>query len=202
MEGIVMKAIKVTTDNVITIIDLTESDDQPLYKALQREVGGYVENVNLIGLPHPYCMLVDEEGLLKGKRSNFLGGFLISKGANWRRIVGDIVIMRLEGQEDGIAHVGLSDNEIENITNALGAIIALCKSHGIIGHGYRDCPSCGFPGRPVYEHVPGRVHCLRCAKCSHSVWSDRDEGDIYAMWDSEVQRKRDVQWATKMTSMG
>lgn len=65
-----MKTLKITTDNKISIIDVDLDD----YRALQQEIGGYVETVHTQIMYDyfraPVLMLVDEEGLIKNLPAN------------------------------------------------------------------------------------------------------------------------------------
>ena len=60
-----MKTLKITTDNKVSIIDVNLDD----YRALQQEIGGYIETVHTQIMydyfKAPVLMLVDEEGLIK-----------------------------------------------------------------------------------------------------------------------------------------
>lgn len=73
-----MKTLKITTDNKISIINVNLDD----YRALQQEIGGYIETVHTQIMydyfKAPVLMLVDEEGLIKNldvviKRFNRIG---------------------------------------------------------------------------------------------------------------------------------
>lgn len=55
-----MKGVVVTTDLDVYIQDFA----QPLYETVGKVVGGYIERVQPMLLERPYCMLVNEEGLL------------------------------------------------------------------------------------------------------------------------------------------
>lgn len=60
-----MKTLKITTDNKLSIIDVNLDD----YRALQQEIGGYIETVHTQIMydyfKAPVLMLVDEEGLIR-----------------------------------------------------------------------------------------------------------------------------------------
>ena len=106
-----MKAIKITTGNEVSVFDVL----QPAYKALQKEVGGYIEIVRPKGLPHPFCLVIDEEGLLNKKPINKYGSFLYGYQEHGQPIVGDIVIMKEVETEEGRDLGGLSDDEIREL---------------------------------------------------------------------------------------
>jgi len=106
-----MKAIKITTNNEVSMFNVL----QPTYKALQKVVGGYIEIVHPKGLPHPFCLVVNEEGLLNKKPINKYGSFLYGYQEHRQPIVGDIVIMKEVETEDGRDLGGLSDAEIREL---------------------------------------------------------------------------------------
>jgi hypothetical protein len=108
-----MKALKVTTNNEISVINLTG----PLYQALQPEVGGWFEIVRARGLPQPYVMIVDEEGLLKDKCVNVCGCVLYGTVKHGSPIVGDIVIMREEIGLEEPDLFGLTPEDIKTLTS-------------------------------------------------------------------------------------
>ena len=64
--------------------------------AMQKAVGGYIECVHPRGLSYPFCMVVNEEGLLMDLPINFAGCFLYQAPSP---IVGDILILK-EGQNE------------------------------------------------------------------------------------------------------
>ena len=116
-----MKALKITTANEVTIINVEE----PLHVSLRAEVGGYIEIVNPRGLRHPFCMIVDEEGRLKDKPLNAVGCVLYETAKHGSPIVGDIAIMRTEQSDDGIDLVGLTDDDIVELALGIGKMLAI-----------------------------------------------------------------------------
>lgn len=106
-----MKGVVVTTDLDVYIQDFA----QPLYETVGKVVGGYIERVQPMLLERPYCMLVNEEGLLLGLPINTAGCALYRTDIHGSPIVGNIVIMQLgccNGEHD---IVGLSDEDAEDI---------------------------------------------------------------------------------------
>lgn len=73
---------------------------EPLFQTVGADVGGYIEIVHPRGLPDPFVMIVNEEGLLMGLRINRTGCALYGTKEHGQPIVGDIVIMK-EGWRDG-----------------------------------------------------------------------------------------------------
>jgi len=115
-----MKGIKIPAVGAIETIEI----DSPMYKSLQTVVGGYVEVVRPRGLPQPYCVIVDEEGLLKKKPINQVGSYLYETHIHGQSIVGDIVIVKEEDTHEGRDTVGLSDSEIDEVMSLVVAIKA------------------------------------------------------------------------------
>lgn len=67
-----MKGLIITTDNIIRTKDFSE----PAYKSVGEAVGGYIEIVHPKRLNSPYCMVVNDEGLLIGLPPNLHGSYL------------------------------------------------------------------------------------------------------------------------------
>ena len=107
-----MNAIKVTTDDVISVVEI----GNPKLKCLQTEVGGHIEVVRPQGLRNPQVMIVDEEGLLKSKEPNFIGCLLYKTQQHGHPIVGDILIMLEQPGPDGYDLFGLPHNTVIELT--------------------------------------------------------------------------------------
>lgn len=111
-----MKGIVITPECDVSVQEFGE----PLYKTVGAVVGGYIEHVSLRGLK-PYCMIVNEEGLLLGLPTNPAGCGLYRAS----RIAGTIVIMKDGVDDDGEPDiVGLSDEDILKVLQYLAAAIA------------------------------------------------------------------------------
>lgn len=67
-----MKGLVITTDSLMR----TEEYTTPLHESIGKTVGGWIEVVHPKLLPAPYCMIVNEEGLLLGLPVNLLGSIL------------------------------------------------------------------------------------------------------------------------------
>lgn len=92
------------------------ASNRPVYKELQQMIGGSIEHVLPKRLPHPYCMIVDEEGLLKKLPLNPFGSWLYQTDLHGQPIAGDILLMkdaRIDGEYD---IVGLSDEDTAFLT--------------------------------------------------------------------------------------
>lgn len=106
-----MKGIVITTDNKVGVRQF----GLPLYKTVGKVVGGYIEIVHPKGLPKPYIMIVNEEGLLRDLPLNKTGCFLYQSYIHGFPIVGDIVIMKIGDTLDSPDVVGLSDSDIQGL---------------------------------------------------------------------------------------
>lgn len=108
------KVVVVSTTGNVSIIELKIDEDGLVLKDLQRLVGGYIEIVPPRGLPSPYVLVCDEEGLLKQKPVNVIGTTLYGDP-----IVGDIVIMK-DGFRDGEPDiVGMDDDHATRIARQI-----------------------------------------------------------------------------------
>ena len=85
-----MKGLVITTENKMQVREF----DEPAYETIGKTVGGWIEVVHPKLLPAPYCMIVNEEGLLLGLPLNLFGCILYDTVRHGNPIVGDIVILK------------------------------------------------------------------------------------------------------------
>ena len=122
-----MKGIVITTDDQLRVQDFS----LPLYQSAGEAVGGYIEHVNPRLLRRPYCLLVNEEGLLLGLPINALASYMYGTHMHGNPIVGDVVLLKnatVNGERD---IVGLSDKEIEKITRELEPLLASLRAYAV-----------------------------------------------------------------------
>lgn len=112
-----MKIIKVTTDCAIKIIKINES----ISKLLNKELNSNFEIVYPRRLTLPYCMIVDENGQTNNLPVNPIGSYFYESDINYIPIVGDIIILKVEGGN----LVGLNDFEAMNLKKGIEKIIGL-----------------------------------------------------------------------------
>ncbi len=106
-----MVGLVVTTKNEMYQLDY----DAPHYDGIQKAVGGWYELVHPVGLKSPFCMMVNEEGLMNNLPMNLLGSYLYGSHFHGSPIVGDIVILK-EGYYDGEPDVvGMTDSEAQGL---------------------------------------------------------------------------------------
>lgn len=91
MKGIFVKASADTAAQMMCIRDFPE----PYLETLGAAVGGDAELVRPKGLERPYCMVVNESGLLLELPVNLLGSILYDPTYG-HPIVGNIVILKTE----------------------------------------------------------------------------------------------------------
>lgn len=85
-----MKGLAINTENQMQFKNFSE----PLLDSLQKEVGGYIEVVHPKYLPEGLCMVVDDEGRLKGSAVNNIASVLYGTPEHGQPIVGNAVILR------------------------------------------------------------------------------------------------------------
>ena len=100
-----MKGLVISTNNKHHV----EEYGEPLYRTVGETVGGYIEIVHPKGLPSPYCMIVNEEGLIRELPVNLMGSILYQSNIHGSPIVGNIVIMK-DGIRDGEPDIVGLDN--------------------------------------------------------------------------------------------
>lgn len=95
-----MKTVKVSTDNVVSLVNIDFDD----YQSIQKAIGGHFETVrtrttaSYFGSPD-IVMLVDEEGLLKGLPENMFGCVMYGTAKHGHPIVGDLILARVVGED-------------------------------------------------------------------------------------------------------
>ena len=110
-----MKAIVITTDNTISIREFSA----PLHESMGAAVGGMIELVHPIGLLRPYCMIVNEEGLILDLPQNRMGSLLYGTHFHGCPIVGDIVIAKTGFTASGPDIVPFEEDELEHLYKLL-----------------------------------------------------------------------------------
>jgi len=113
-----MKTILIKTDQTVSIKEISGYAD--LYKYYK----GFPSTVNPRGLDRPFCMIVDDAGLLHGLPVNAFGTMLYGATKHGNPIVGDIFLIKQKWGSDGYGLVGLSDDEINLLCEKFGMNIA------------------------------------------------------------------------------
>lgn len=119
-----MKGIVVTTNNVIEVKEFS----RPLHESCRSTLGGYIERVSPPGLKRPFCMLVNDEGLLRDLPINYIGSILYGTAKHGCPICGNLIIMKTGWTLDGYDIVGLKNSEIAELLSQLNPIAKVLKS--------------------------------------------------------------------------
>lgn len=106
-----MKGIVITASGELSVQDFSA----PLYKSVGDAVDGWIENVHPRGLSFPYCMIVNEEGLLRNLPYNAVGSYLYETQKHGSPILGNIVIMKEGMTPEGPDIIGLSDDDVNTL---------------------------------------------------------------------------------------
>lgn len=114
-----MKGIVITTKYEMRVQEFSE----PVYKSIGEVVDGWIEIVHPVRLGRPYCMVVNEEGLLRNLPMNVLGSFLYRTDIHGSPIVGDVVLLR-EGINSYGEYdlLGLTEQDIEYLCNMVATV--------------------------------------------------------------------------------
>lgn len=119
-----MQAIKINTELEIEVIEVYE----PLHISIRQNLGGYLEVVKPKKLNSSLCMIVDEEGLIKGLPFNPWGCWLYGTEEHMQPIAGDIIIMAEMDSIDGIVLKGLTDEQMVEIIEQANKFIKSFKT--------------------------------------------------------------------------
>lgn len=106
-----MVGLFVTTDNEMSMVEY----DAPHYDIIQKAVGGWYERVHPMGLERPYCMMVNEEGLLRNLPLNRLGSELYGTPKHGQPIVGNAIFLK-DGYHGGEPDtIGMTEDEAQRL---------------------------------------------------------------------------------------
>lgn len=109
-----MKGIVITPAMEIRVQDFTA----PLCESLGAAVGGYIEHVEPAHLEWPYCLICNDEGLLKELSVNPIGSWLYGMQEHGQPIVGTVVLMK----DDAEDIVGLSGEDMDKLVVRLSKL--------------------------------------------------------------------------------
>ena len=105
-----MKGIVITTNNTMRVQDFSE----PAYKSISDAVGGYIEIVHPKRLEYPYCMLVNEEGIVYCLPFNSFCSYLYGTDTHGWPIAGNAVLLKEGVNNDGEPDIlGLDEQDIK-----------------------------------------------------------------------------------------
>ena len=105
-----MKGIVITTKNEMRVQEFSE----PAHLSIGDAVGGWIEIVCPVRLKRPYCMIVNEEGVLLNLPINSFGSYLYGTDYHGNPILGDIVLVKEGIDSDGERDIlGLAGQDIK-----------------------------------------------------------------------------------------
>lgn len=114
-----MKGIVITTKNEMRVQEFSE----PAHKSIGDAVGGWIEIVCPVRLKRPYCMIVNEEGVLLNLPINTFGSSLYGMDYHGNPILGDIVLLKEGIDSDGERDIlGLDEQEIKHMCDMVSAV--------------------------------------------------------------------------------
>lgn len=114
-----MKGIVITTKCEMRVQEFYE----PSHKSIGEAVGGWIEVVHPVRLGRPYCMVVNESGLLLNLPMNVLGSYLYGTDTHGSPIAGDIVLLKEGISDDGYRDLlGLTEQDIEYLCNMVSTV--------------------------------------------------------------------------------
>ena len=122
-----MKGVVVTSGLDISVRDFGE----PLFKTVGAAVGGDIEHIAPQFLESPFCMIVNDEGLLRKFPLNIYGSILYGTPMHGVPIVGDVVIMKDGFNDNGEPDiVGLTDQEAAGIMKEAELLLMPYRAKG------------------------------------------------------------------------
>lgn len=114
-----MKGIVITTKNEMWVQEFSE----PAHRSIGDAVGGWIEIVHPMRLDRTYCMIVNEEGMLRNLPINKFGSFLYGVDRHCVPIFGDIVLLKEGINSDGEPDIlGLNEQEIKHMCDMVSAV--------------------------------------------------------------------------------
>ena len=114
-----MKGIVVTTKCEMRVQEFSN----PAYKSIGEVVEGWIEIVHPVRLKRPYCMVVNEEGLLLNLPMNVFGSYLYGTGNHGSPVAGNIVLLKRGINSDGEYDLlGLTEQDIKYLCDMASTV--------------------------------------------------------------------------------
>ena len=112
-----MNGLKLHTNGFVEITNIPEG--RAVFERLQRALNcDWIDVVHAVNLPEPYCLVIDDEGLLKAKpKINLVVSYLYGFLNHNQPICGDCVIMKDRHTDDGTETVGLDEKDFETLAD-------------------------------------------------------------------------------------
>lgn len=94
-----MQAIKITTQNKISVIEINLNDYKEINHELKCDLAEVVKTQTMWDyFGQPVVMLTDEEGLLRNLRLNSVGSYMYGTHMHGHPIVGDVIFAVPDGE--------------------------------------------------------------------------------------------------------
>lgn len=114
-----MKGIVITTNNTMRVQEFSE----PAHISIGDAVGGWIEIAHPMRLEEPYCMIVNEEGLLLNLPINTFGSFLYGVDRHCIPVLGEIVLLKEGINSDGEPDIlGLDEQDIKHMCDMVSTV--------------------------------------------------------------------------------
>lgn len=107
-----MNALKLDTRGRISQVILPDSENEQL-EAIHSEIGGFMELVRPRIFADKIVLLVDDEGVLKGKHFNQFASALYGYFRHGTPVVGDVLVVGIQWGDDGEEFCSLSPEDME-----------------------------------------------------------------------------------------
>lgn len=131
-----MKALLIRTDGIGEIMDFPEKAKLDWY---YEQIGcDYIDIVRPYGidriaekhglksLPDKFCMIVDDEALLKAEpKINVIASLLYGADDHGQAICGDVLIAKNQFTEEGVDSVGMDENDMLLLQSAINGLIEM-----------------------------------------------------------------------------
>ena len=114
-----MKGLVVTTEKTMRVQEFSE----PVHRSIGDAVGGWIEVVHPKRLEYPYCMVVNEEGVLLKLPINSFGSFLYGTDTHGWPVAGNAVLMKEVYNSDGELDIlGLDEQDIKHMCDMVSSV--------------------------------------------------------------------------------
>lgn len=129
-----MTGLKLHTNGILEVMELPEAEQN--FIRLQKAINcDWIDIVHAVNLPEPYCLVVDDEALLKDDvKLNVIGSYLYGVLEHGQPICGDCLIMKDHETPNGIETVGLEREDFVALSELLfnstaGVNLLISKLH-------------------------------------------------------------------------
>lgn len=135
-----MTGLKLYADGRIEPYELSQEREN--YIALQKSIDcDCIDIVHAVNLEDPYCMVVDDEFLLKERpHLNLVASYLYGALEHGQPICGDVIIMKDKHTPDGIETVGLNEDDLNKL---LAYLYSDTTYNNVIGTAIKLAPLIG-----------------------------------------------------------